>query len=275
MGRGSGVGTAHGRQEPIRPPYPRHDPAVVEADDQLHPHFYFALHTLYQTDHVGRVLPGRHAIDHSHHARAGRKLGFEDQAIAAVATFRARRLVPRGCDQPATVARLPEQRSEARARVESRHTKPIDRSVPADQRSGSGIANQAVIFDRYGHGTSSQLGPRYPTFSRCVQGFGRCWRPIRAMKTTGAPASQCARGAGDERSSRGRTAWEAHRRCNARWRADALRARARPPGRKSLSPSSTADRNARGSFRDTQSRVLVRLTSNFIEKQKVGRSVRI
>jgi hypothetical protein len=50
-------------------------------------------------------------------------------------------------DQPSTVVGRAEQCGEAGTRIETWKAEPVDRSVPADERDGLGVADECVVFD--------------------------------------------------------------------------------------------------------------------------------
>ena len=72
-----------------------------------------------------------------------------------------------GSDLPAAVLGRAQQGRKAGARVKSRQTQPIDRTIAIDQRGRVTVANQGVIFDpashlRKPHGMQARLAKRVP-----------------------------------------------------------------------------------------------------------------
>src|SRR5713226_2540689 len=97
------------------------------------------------------ALAQRHEVDENGLARVGRKRGFEDEGVVPIATRRARGLIER-LDLPMAVARLAEQRSEARAAIEARPAQPIDGAAVGDEGGGLAIADERVVLDPRCHG---------------------------------------------------------------------------------------------------------------------------
>ena len=92
-------------------------------------------------------------------AVGGLEVGLEHQRMRPVPPRGADHLAGRG-DPPGAVVLGPEQRREARGRVEPRQAEPVDRSVLADQRRGAQVADDAVILDRQRH-RSPPVSPCY------------------------------------------------------------------------------------------------------------------
>ena len=129
---------------------PGHGAPVIEADDQFGVHADAAALALDDADHAGGVQAHRHAVDDGDAAVVGVGVGFEDQAVVAVAAARGPDLAGGG-DAPATVFRRAEQSGEAGAGVETRQTQPVDGAVAADQGGGVAVAEEGIIFDAAGH----------------------------------------------------------------------------------------------------------------------------
>jgi hypothetical protein len=133
---------------------PRHQRAVVEADDQLHAHRDAPLTAFDDADHLGHAW--RHAVHHGGDACLRLELGLEHERVAAVRTSHAPDLARRG-QTPATVVGGTQQRGEAGGRVETGQAEPVDRAVAADQGGGLAVTDERVVLDRQGrHGTGGR-----------------------------------------------------------------------------------------------------------------------
>jgi len=120
------VGTAD-RQDRlfVDAPDPRDDRSVVEAHHELGAHHHVTLETLDDPNDVGLRLARRHEVDDADAARVGPPFALEDERLLPVPP--GFRLTARdGRQEPATFLRRPEQRTEARARVEAREAEPVD-----------------------------------------------------------------------------------------------------------------------------------------------------
>ena len=146
--------------------HPRRPSAISKPDDQLRAHRHNAALTNDETHELGPgPLPTQgHEIDHDDSAAiGGGELGFENQCAAPIAAPgpHARLRFPGGWrDPPTAIARVAQQRREARPRIEAGPTEPIDRAVLGDERGGLAIANQRVILDATRH--------EYSTCEICV-----------------------------------------------------------------------------------------------------------
>ena len=112
--------------------HPRHKGAVTKPDDQLRAHRHNAALTDDETHELG---PGPlstqgHEVDHYDSAAiGGGELGFEDQRAALVAAPRSHaplRARDGWRDPPTAIARVTQQRGEARPRIEAGPTEPVD-----------------------------------------------------------------------------------------------------------------------------------------------------
>ncbi len=130
----------------LEPPHPRDDRAVVEAEHELHPHRHAPLEPLDDPDDVGIVAAWRHEVGHANAAVLGVEVELVDERALPVAALDALDLAV-GREQPAAVALVPEQRGEARARVEAREAEPVDRAVAPDERRRLQVADQPVVLD--------------------------------------------------------------------------------------------------------------------------------
>jgi hypothetical protein len=111
------------------------------------------------------VASGQHPVDDADPAAVrGLPDGLQEQAVLAVAAVDDACLALRG-HRPGAVRVVADEAREARGRVEPGQAEPVDRPVAADERRGSGIADERVVFDRSGH--------RGPSFPRTHDSFGR------------------------------------------------------------------------------------------------------
>ena len=131
--------------------HPRNQRAVVEANDQIETHRDPAALALDDPDDGGGFGRDRHGVDHGHGAGIGLEVGLEDEGARPVASPDGADLVRRRRDLPAPVLRCPEERGEARGRIEAGQAEPVDRPVPRHQGDGLAIADQRVVFDPCGH----------------------------------------------------------------------------------------------------------------------------
>ena len=83
---------------------PRDLRAVIESDDEFHPHRHPTAAPLDDPDQVGRDVPGRHAVDHRDLARVGLEDRLQDQGIAAISPLDFTDRLGGG-DQPSAVFR--------------------------------------------------------------------------------------------------------------------------------------------------------------------------
>jgi hypothetical protein len=97
-------------------------------------------------DDDGFVTAGRHAVDQANGAALGRELRFEHERVTSIAPSDLPRSGSWG-QQPPAMARLAQERSEARVGSEVREAQPVNRSVPAYERRALGIADEPVVFD--------------------------------------------------------------------------------------------------------------------------------
>ena len=133
----------------FEPRHPGHDGAIAEAQNQLGAHRQLAARADQKT-HDGRMLPAhRHEIDQGGCAVIGLEMGFEHQSVRPIpagdAGFPARR------NRPSPVFAGAEQRRKAGLRIEPRAAEPVDRAIAGDQRRGTAIADDRIVFDAGGH----------------------------------------------------------------------------------------------------------------------------
>src|SRR5208337_4939106 len=151
---------------------------IVEPGDV----FGAKLHTTGSThDNAYEVGPicRRHEIDNCGAARLGLKFGLEDERARTVAPFHGERSKSRS-DEPSAILGRPEQRGEARRRIEPGPAQPVDRAVGAGQSHRFAIANEGVIFNSQRHGSSREAWTRSSlSESSCTTGLlkaSRLWR---------------------------------------------------------------------------------------------------
>ena len=158
---GAQVLAAYGRRRPqrqrIRPrdgdahivvdaAHPRNDRAVAEPDHELHPDRHRSLDALDDPHDVRILAAGRHEVDHADDARLAMEVELVHQRAFAIAPLDVGHLAVRR-QQPAAVPLIAEQRREARIGVEAGQAEPVDRAVPAHERGGLQVADQAVILE--------------------------------------------------------------------------------------------------------------------------------
>ena len=124
---------------------PRHDTAVVEADDKLRPHLDAAAHPLDDAHDVRRLAARRHEVEDAHDAFRCLPGRLEHHRVVEVSACRL--AFADRCEQPAAVLGRSEQRGEAGARVEAGETQPIDRTATLDQRSGLQVPDERIVLD--------------------------------------------------------------------------------------------------------------------------------
>src|SRR5205085_9628865 len=73
------VRTGDGAQTAVGAAHPRHDPAVVEPDDELHLHRHPSAPALDEAHDVELVVAWWHAVDHRHLALVGGEHGLEHE----------------------------------------------------------------------------------------------------------------------------------------------------------------------------------------------------
>ena len=131
-------------------PHPRHDRAVVEADDELGAHLDAPLEPLDDPHEVGSAVAQRHEVDHAHAARRRLPLALEDQRVGPVAARR-RRPALGGREQPAPVlassrAAPPKHEPESKRGRHSQSIEPVRPTSAAVCRSPM----QRVVLDPLG-----------------------------------------------------------------------------------------------------------------------------
>src|SRR6476620_11524376 len=119
------VGAGDRPQMAVDLAYPRHDAAVVEPDDELHFHGDLTGHSLDDADHIRLGLTRGHEIDDANHSGIALEFGFENQCVVAIAPAAATEAALRR-NEPSTVGFAAEKSREARARIETRKTEPVD-----------------------------------------------------------------------------------------------------------------------------------------------------
>ena len=138
---------------------PGHDRAVVEPDDQLHPHRDPAAPPLDTADEVMPPPARRHAVDHGDGPVVGLELGLQDERTLMVPAAGGADGAGGG-QEPAAVLGGAQQGGEAGGRVEARHAQPIDRAVARHQGARLAVADQRVVLDAARHGVARDAGVR-------------------------------------------------------------------------------------------------------------------
>jgi hypothetical protein len=92
----------------------------------------------------------RHRVDEGDGAFVRLEVGLEHERALAVPTPR-RGADTFGGDPPSTVFFRPEERGEARGRVEAKEAEPVDGAVTPDQRGRLAVADERIVFDSSGH----------------------------------------------------------------------------------------------------------------------------
>ena len=96
-------------------------------------------------DDVGRIVTRRHEVEHAHRALVRLPRRLEHERVLEVAARR--RAAGRGCEQPAAVVLVAEQRGEAGTGVEAGEAEPVDRAAAVDERRRLEVADQRVVLD--------------------------------------------------------------------------------------------------------------------------------
>ncbi|MNV68198.1 hypothetical protein D3C71_1610300 [compost metagenome] len=148
-----GIRPRDGAKPVIAAPHPGHRLAVVKAQGQRHAHVHLARLALHDTHHVHAlfVVAKRHEVVDAHHP-AGRFMArFQHGGVGQIA---ARGGVARavGRQPPAAVAVVAQQGGKAGGGIKMRQAQPVDRAVARHQRGRQHIADQAIVFDGFGHG---------------------------------------------------------------------------------------------------------------------------
>ncbi len=155
------VGARDGSDPPSVSSDPRNDRAVVEADREIHLHRDPAVDPLDESKHARWPVAELHAVREPNDPVRGLEGGRHDEVAVAVGTVRP--MDPPGrSDLPASVVRGPEQRCEARSRVEPRNAQPVDRSVATDERCPSLIPEEPVVLDPERHARTLPEIPPLP-----------------------------------------------------------------------------------------------------------------
>ena len=145
-----GVGPRHGPDARIGLDHPRDLGAVLEADKHFGHHFHLPRQTLHPAEHTGAVVPRRHEVSYAH--KSLRSVPFLDQdqgPLLVMAPLGCSR--PLGGEQPSAVVGSSQEGGKAGGRVEAGHAQPIERTVPAHQGGGMGVADQGIILDPLAH----------------------------------------------------------------------------------------------------------------------------
>ncbi len=131
--------------------HPRHDRAVVEADDQFQLHVDGAFPALDDAEDGGVHGVGRHEVDDGHRAPGGAVDRLQHQGVGVIGAGHLLGGLD-GRDQPAAVAGLTQQRGEAGGGVDAGRAPPVDGSAAVDEGHRAGVADDPVVLDQRGHG---------------------------------------------------------------------------------------------------------------------------
>src|SRR5262249_6178212 len=102
----------------------------------------------------GPIERRRHEVDHAVGAAIAAELRIEDERLRPV-SLRGLAYGRRGPDREASMLIAPEERREARIRVEARSAEPVDSPPARDERRGLRVADQPVVLDPGSHGALS------------------------------------------------------------------------------------------------------------------------
>src|SRR5207248_2307911 len=109
-----------------------------------------AAHALHQPRDRGVAAVHRHRVDDTNGPVLGVELRLEHNRAGSVPALDPADATPGG-DQPAP-GRFPvEEGREHGAGIEPRQAEPVDRSVPPDERGGTGVADERVVLQRQSH----------------------------------------------------------------------------------------------------------------------------
>ncbi len=150
------VGAGDGEERPVERAHPGDDRAVVEADDELHPHLDTSADSLDDPHEVGLRLARRHEVDEPHGTVVRLQLGLEDERVAPVPAVRRTERHPRAAIVQWPFSASPRSAAKQRARVEARQAQPVDGAVTADERSRLQVADEAVVLDERHYRSSSR-----------------------------------------------------------------------------------------------------------------------
>ncbi len=149
------VGAADGEEAAVDAAHPRDERSVIHPNDQLHAHPHLAALSDRHSNDIGILGARRHAIDQRDRAIFGLVLRLQDERALAIAPADCAYFVG-GRDQPPSLIRRAEERSETGGGIEARKAQPVDRSVAAHQGRRLAIADQCVVFNSRCHGCSGR-----------------------------------------------------------------------------------------------------------------------
>ena len=126
------------RRQPavLAAPDPRDDPAVVEAQDELHAHGHASLEAADDAHDVGRLVADRHEVDDLQHAAGGVEVRLEHERAVAVAPLRARDLARRA---RAASGRASRRRAARRSRPGSRSAGRQSQSIEPSRPTSAAV----------------------------------------------------------------------------------------------------------------------------------------
>ena len=134
----------------LDPSHPRNNGAIIEANDQLHRHPHLPALPLDDANHIRRLCPHRHAVDHRDGAVGCFVFGFEHERTFSIASARRLNFADRG-QQPPPTLRAAEQCGKTGAGIKARQAEPIDGAVAANERRSMAVADEGIVFDMRRH----------------------------------------------------------------------------------------------------------------------------
>jgi hypothetical protein len=141
------IGARGGQKPVVGAADPRNPGPVGRPEHEIHAHRHASASPLDHADEIRHPRARRHAVHDGDDAGLGLELRLEDERVGTIAPPAAPAQIGRRRQEPAAVVGRPQQRGEARRRVEPRNTEPVDGAVAADERGGLAIADQGVILD--------------------------------------------------------------------------------------------------------------------------------
>jgi hypothetical protein len=137
---------------------PRQIEAVTKARCQVEIHRHLTGEPLDDSNHH-LLAAERHEVDETNGAILAGDLGFEDERVRAIAPLYRAHLSD-GSQRPLAVLFVPEQRREARVRIEARNAHPFDGSMALDERARASTTNHRVVFNLRRHACQRRCNRR-------------------------------------------------------------------------------------------------------------------
>jgi hypothetical protein len=144
------VRTSHHRHRAVSRQSPGKTRPVTETRIESHFQRNLALEPFDDPHHVAPIRVDRHEVDDAHDATVALCVRLQDHRLAAI-SLGAPAVGLRRANGPAPVLVAPEERGEARLRVEAGHAEPVDIAALRDQRGALRIPDQSVVFDERCH----------------------------------------------------------------------------------------------------------------------------